>query len=147
MSENKINFDRDILLVQDKKSGKLQAVAGMDENGKIKTVKPSLKNDKLFLTVDKNSNDLGNFFKNFVSQTKNPADTGFFKMRVNGMERGVEILEGLLNHQPDARIVTESRIQPQDYVGQKQEKDSKVLLTQGEDGKLKAIAKRERTAS
>jgi hypothetical protein len=138
MAENKINYDRDILLVQDKKSGRLQAVAGMGEDGKIKTVKPSLKNDKLFLTVDKSSGDLENFFKNFLSRTENPADTGFFKMRVNGMERGVEILETMLNHQPDARIVTESRIQPQDYVGQKQ--DAKVLLTQGEDGKLKAIA-------
>jgi hypothetical protein len=59
MAENKIKYNRDILLVEDKKSGKLQAVVGMSEDGsKIRTVKPSIRNEKMFLTVEKNSGDL-----------------------------------------------------------------------------------------
>ena len=99
-----------------------------------------MRNERLFLTVGKNSGDMEKFFTNFMSRTGDPSGTAFYKMRVNGLEMGVKVLEGLLNHQPDAQIVTESRIRPQDYMGAAQKHDPKVLLTQGEDGKLKAIA-------
>lgn len=94
----------------------------------------------MFLTVKKNSGDMENFFKNIMSRPETFSGTAFYRMRVNGLERGVEILEGLLNHKPDAPSVTDSRIRPQDYVSMVQDHDPKVLLTKGEDGKMKAIA-------
>ena len=141
MEGNKINYERDILLVEDKKSGRLRAVAGMSEDGKkMITVEPNMKNEQKFLTVEKNSDNLEKFFKNVMSRPENLSETAFYKMGVNGLKQGVAVLEGLLNHQPDARIVTESRVHPKDYVSVGQDKDPKVILTQGDDGKLKAIS-------
>ncbi len=136
MDENKVNHNRDILLVRSKRSGNLQAVTGMGGDGKIKTVKPSTKNDNFFLTVDKSSNNLEKFFKDFMAQAKDPASTEFYKMGLSG----TEVLQNVINLHPNAPLVAESRVHPEDYLGQKQEQDPKVILTQGEDGKLKAIA-------
>lgn len=53
-------------------SGKIKAVAGMEPDGKPKTVEPTPKNEADFLQVDKNSNILENLIKNFLAQSKNP---------------------------------------------------------------------------
>jgi len=77
MNEN-VN-EQDVLLVADKKDNKLDVVAGIDKNGKIKSVSPKSENEPLFLKFDKQGNVLDNFFSNFRNQYKNPTHSNFSK--------------------------------------------------------------------
>lgn len=70
----------EILLVLDKEKKKIQAVKGIDENGKLETVEPRKKNQNQFMRVDKQGDFFSNFFSNFVSQLKNPTNFSFFKV-------------------------------------------------------------------
>ena len=70
----------EILLVLDKEKKKIQAVKGIDENGKLETVDPSKKNQNQFMRVDKHGDFLSNFFSNFFSQLKDPTNFSFFKV-------------------------------------------------------------------
>jgi hypothetical protein len=72
----------EILLVLDKEKKKIQAVKGIDENGKLKTVDPTKKNQNQFMRVDKNGDLFSNFCSNFFSQLKNPTNFSFFKVPV-----------------------------------------------------------------
>lgn len=70
----------DILLVFDKAKMKIQAVKGIDENGKLKTIDTNKKNQNQFMRVDKHGDLFSNFFTNFISQIKNPTNFSFFKV-------------------------------------------------------------------
>lgn len=70
----------EILLLLDKEKNKIQAVKGIDENGKLKTVEPIKKNQNQFMRVDKNGDLFSNFFSNFFSQLKDPSRFSFFKV-------------------------------------------------------------------
>src|SRR3990167_11239909 len=82
----------EILLVLDKEKKKIQAVKGIDENGKLETVDPTKENQSQFMRVDKHGDFLSNFFTNFVSQLKNPTKFSFFNGPANFV---VEIAEEL----------------------------------------------------
>jgi len=82
----------DILFVLDKEKKKIQAVKGIDENGKLETVDPTEENQSQFMRVDKHGDFLSNFFTNFVSQLKNPTKFSFFNGPANFV---VEIAEEL----------------------------------------------------
>jgi hypothetical protein len=70
----------EILLVLDKEKNKIQAVKGIDNNGKLETVDANKKNQNQFMRVDKQGDFFSNFFSNFVSQLKNPTNFSFFKV-------------------------------------------------------------------
>ncbi|SHM88003.1 DUF3945 domain-containing protein [Flavobacterium chilense] len=70
----------DILLVFDKEKMKIQAVKGIDENGKFETVDANKKNQNQFMRIDKHGDFFSNFFSNFISQIKNPTNFSFFKV-------------------------------------------------------------------
>lgn len=70
----------EILLVLDKEKNKIQAVKGIDNNGKLETVDTNKKNQNQFMRVDKQGDFFSNFFSNFVSQLKNPTNFSFFKV-------------------------------------------------------------------
>ncbi|MFH6991858.1 DUF3945 domain-containing protein [Flavobacterium sp. FlaQc-48] len=70
----------DILLVFDKEKKKIQAVKGIDENGNLRTVDPTGKNQNQFMRVDKQGDLFSNFFSNFFSQLRNPTNFSFFKI-------------------------------------------------------------------
>lgn len=69
----------DILLVLDKKKMKIQAVTGIGEDGELKTVDPTVKNQNQFMRIDKHGDFFSNFFANFLSQLKNPTRFAFFR--------------------------------------------------------------------
>jgi hypothetical protein len=83
--ETTISLDRpdeltDILLVLDKEKKKIQAVKSLDEKGNMETVAPTKNNANSFMRVDRHGNFLSNFWKNFVSELKNPTNFSFFKI-------------------------------------------------------------------
>lgn len=96
MNEN-VN-DQDVLLVANKKDNKLDVVAGIDKNGKIKAVSPKPENEPLFLKLDKQGNVLDNFFSNFHRQYKNPTHFQFFKVPANMAENLSAVLQEMLLH-------------------------------------------------
>jgi hypothetical protein len=70
----------DILLVLDKGKMKIEAVKGIDKDGKLKTLPADKKNQNQFMRVDKHGDVFSNFFTNFFSQLKNPTHFSFFKV-------------------------------------------------------------------
>lgn len=114
MAEKLNSKDRQVLLVTDAADPKaLKVVAGMDKNGKPKTVNPG--SDLAdFLNIDKNGNALENFFKKFIEQSKNPTHTGFFVM-------SVETLDKLIKIQPlDEKALEPYRVDPKRFLDERQ---------------------------
>src|SRR5690554_160459 len=70
----------DVLLVMDKEKKKIQAVTGVDENGYLKTVDATKKNQSQFMRVDRAGDLFTNFFSNFWRQLKDPTHFSFFKV-------------------------------------------------------------------
>lgn len=70
----------DILLVLNKEKMRIEAVKGIDKDGKLKTVPVDKKNQNQFMRVDKHGDLFSNFFANFFSQLKNPTHFSFFKV-------------------------------------------------------------------
>jgi hypothetical protein len=91
--------DRDVLLVKEKDSDKLQVVAGINpETGKLKTVKPKPENQQDFMRIDKHGNVLENFFTNFMRQVKDPTHFMFFKAPADNVEEAVNNLQEALKN-------------------------------------------------
>ena len=109
--------DHDLLLVKEPGDDKLKAVAGMDENGKLKTVPPTQENQPDFLRIDKHSNGLENFFSNFMRQYKDPTHFGFFKVSAEELDRNPQIVD-------DFSALSKNKVSPEDYVKPQQEQSS-----------------------
>src|SRR5699024_808690 len=70
----------DVLLVMDKEKKKIQAVTGDEENGNLKTIDATKKNQSQFMRVDRAGDLFTNFFSNFWRQLKDPTHLSFFKV-------------------------------------------------------------------
>lgn len=90
--------DQDILLVKEKDSNELKAVAGMDKDGNLKTATPKQENESQFLKIDKHGNVLENFFTNFMRQVKDPTHFHFFKAPADKVEEVSNKLESALKN-------------------------------------------------
>tara|TARA_R110002033_G_scaffold103644_1_gene151170 strand:- start:1783 stop:3240 length:1458 start_codon:yes stop_codon:yes gene_type:complete len=82
----------DILLVLNKEKMKIQAVKSIDENGKMKTINPTKKNQSEFMRVDKQGDLISNFFSNFYRQLKDPTKFTFFQVPADkALEKAKEL--------------------------------------------------------
>jgi len=110
--------DQDVLLVANKKDNKLNVVAGMGEDGKLKTLSPKQENESLFLKIDKQGNILENFFSNFNRQYKDPTHFQFFRVRSNMVETISSVLQKMLK-QPETASNKEAldrhRVSPDEF--------------------------------
>src|SRR5690606_10950681 len=70
----------DVLLVMNKEKKKIQAVTGIDENGNLKTVDATKKNQISFMRVERAGDLSTNFFSNVWRQLKDPTHFSFFKV-------------------------------------------------------------------
>lgn len=87
----------ELLLVHNKEDPKagVQAVSGIDEKGKAKTVPVNKKNENSFLKFDKNSSILENFIKNFWSQLKEPTHFRLIRMTIQDYKQNKEAIKDL----------------------------------------------------
>lgn len=118
-SNNKSGYDEqmmDILLVFDKEKKTINAVKGIDENGKLQTVPPKQEHNNDFLKVDKQGNALENFLKNFFNQLKDPTRFSFFKIAPEDTERTVKIIQENIKNPTSAadEMLDKIRIEPKD---------------------------------
>lgn len=88
--------DQEILLVTEKETNNLNVVSGINEDGTPKSVKPTKENEPAFLKIDKNADLLENFFKNFLSQSKDPTHFHFFKIPLELFESITPVLKEML---------------------------------------------------
>lgn len=110
--------DQDVLLVSEKDSNKLNVVAGINEDGTPKTVKPELKNEPEFLKIDKHGDALDNFMSNFLRQCKEPTHFHFFRVPLNAIENVVNVLETMLkdsDNPSNKKFIDEHRIFPENF--------------------------------
>lgn len=108
-----------MLLVKEPNSEKLKAVAGMDENGNLKTVPPAQAHKADFMVIDKHSNALENFFTNFMRQAKEPTHFGFFKGSSDSVESNAAEIHGLLQNPQQAENkekLDSLRLNPAEFV-------------------------------
>lgn len=113
----KVN-DQEILLVTEEGRNDLKAVTGINEDGTPKTVKPTKENEPDFLKIDKNSDLLENFFKNFLNQYKDPTHFQFFKLPLGSLDSILPVLKDMLND-PDSpsnkEKIDEYRVLPEAF--------------------------------
>lgn len=123
--------DQDVLLVKEKSESKLKAVAGFDEDGKLKTQLPKQANAASSLKIDKHRNPLDNFFTNFQRQYKNPTDFQFFKVPVNLVEKTATVLDKMLKN-PDTpsnkEMLDKHEVKPEDFSKKEEKKQDAPLI-------------------
>ena len=110
--------DQEVLLVVEKDSNELKAVAGLNEDGTPKTVKPEVKNEPDFIKIDKHGDILENFFENFMRQVKEPTHFHFFKVPLDKMENMVIGLQELLKNPENPtnkQMLDEQRVMPENF--------------------------------
>ncbi len=143
MDESKLK-DQNILLVKEKGSDELKAVAGIGKNGKLETVEAKAENASRFLMFDRNNgNELAGIMSDFNRKAGNPKDFQLFQVHYGKFEKlkeGLEEVLSLPNNAEGKELLKKYEVNPKDFAAKQAEEDPKVLLTQGEDGKLKAIA-------
>jgi hypothetical protein len=89
--------DRDVLLVRQKDSNELKAVAGMDRYG-MQIINPTQENNPDFLKIDRQGNMLENFMSNFMRQMKDPTHFQFFKIPADKVEEATKSLQAALEN-------------------------------------------------
>lgn len=138
MSEETINKPElpeqltDILLVLDKEKMKIQAVKGMDENGKLETVEPTKKNQNQFMRVDKHGDLFSNFFSNFFSQLKDPTNFRFFKVPASdAVDKAKEIQKQVNNPTTEGtKLLNDSEVKTEMQQNEKQLNENDMATTQ-----------------
>ena len=147
MDESKLK-DQNILLVKEKDSDELKAVAGIGKNGRLETVEAKAENASRFLTFDRNNgNELASIMSDFNRRAGNPKDFQLFQVRYGKFEKLKEGLEEVLSlpHNSEGKeLLKKYEVNPKDFAAKQVAEDPKVLLTQGKDGKLKAIAEEDK---
>ncbi|HMM18657.1 MAG TPA: hypothetical protein PKC47_14220, partial [Petrimonas sp.] len=69
----------DILIFEEKQSGKLSVVSDIDKSGKVQTVEPKNANGAQFLKIT-SGDMLKNFMSNFLTQYNDPARFGLHRL-------------------------------------------------------------------
>lgn len=77
----------DIIFILDKMELLLQAVTKIEQDGRYRAVQADRRNRNSFLKVDKRSNIVENFLKNFWSQVKDPTRWGILSARDQELDK------------------------------------------------------------
>lgn len=122
----------DTLLVLDKEKKKIQAVKSIEENGKMKTIAPTRRNQSQFMRVDKHGDVFSNFFSNFFSQLKNPTNFSFFKIPApTAIETAKEMQQQVNKPTPEGEeLMNTHEIKAEIHQEQKQENQNSMETAQ-----------------
>lgn len=106
------NNDNYVLVLEDrtevkneKETGKLSVVSGIDDKGNLKTTEATAANQAAFLKFNSKEGLLENFMKNFLRQFNEPTRFGLYKVVASNVEQGVDNLRTLLQNRekPDSK--------------------------------------------
>jgi len=82
----------------EKETGKLSVVSGIDEKGNLKTTEAGAANQAAFLKFNNKDGLLKNFMTNFLKQFNNPTHFGLYKVLADNVEQGVDNLRTMLQN-------------------------------------------------
>ncbi|KPE52594.1 DUF3945 domain-containing protein [Chryseobacterium indologenes] len=122
----------DILLVLDKQKNKIQAVTGIDEDGKLKTADPTKENQSQFMRVDKHGDLFSNFFSNFWRQLKDPTQFSFFKVPADeAIDKAKQMQKQVDNPTPEGKKeMKKNEVKPEPKNEHQQENKNDMATTQ-----------------
>ena len=85
--------EKDVLLVLDKRQGKVTAVKGLDNEGNLHTVEATQARSGEFLQVDKNSDMLSNFISNFFRRYQDTEGLALFRSKATEADQDARAIE------------------------------------------------------
>ena len=85
--------EKDVLLVLDKRQGKVTAVKGLDNEGNLHTVEATQARSGEFLQVDKSSDMLSNFISNFFRRYQDTEGLALFRSKATEAEQDARAIE------------------------------------------------------
>ena len=85
--------EKDVLLVLDKRQGKVTAVKGLDNEDNLHTVEATQARSGEFLQVDKNSDMLSNFISNFFRRYQDTEGLALFRSKATEAEQDARAIE------------------------------------------------------
>ena len=122
------NNDNYVLVLEDrtevkneKETGKLSVVSGIDDKGNLKTTEATAANQAAFLKFNSKEGLLENFMKNFLRQFNEPTRFGLYKVVASNVEQGMDNLRTLLQsrEKPDSKLqLAEIGVPFEDYLPQ-----------------------------
>lgn len=120
------NNDNYVLVLEDrtevkneKETGKLSVVSGIDDKGNLKTTEAIAANQAAFLKFNSKKGLLENFMKNFLRQFNEPTRFGLYKVVASNVEQGVDNLRTLLQNRekPESKLqLAEIGVPFEDYL-------------------------------
>lgn len=123
------NNDNYVLVLEDrtevkneKETGKLSVVSGIDDKGNLKTTEATAANQAAFLRFNSKEGLLENFMKNFLRQFNEPTRFRLYKVVASNVEQGVGNLRTLLQsrEKPESKQqLAEIGVPFEDYLPQK----------------------------
>ena len=105
----------------EKETGKLSVVSGIDDKGNLKTTEATAANQAAFLKFNSKEGILENFMKNFLRQFNEPTRFGLYKVVASNVEQGVDNLRTLLqsSEKPESKQqLAEIGVPFEDYLPQ-----------------------------
>ena len=143
MAENNLN-DQDILLVKEKSSDRLKALASVDGNGKIETVEATAENAGRFLKFDRNEpKELAGIMAAFNKDPDNADDFRLYRARYGKFEKDRDGLEEVLSLPRDSEgrnVLKLYEVEPGKFAtGQYDDTARTVLLVRDENGRMKVV--------
>lgn len=122
--------EQSVLLVQNEKNDELEVVSKGSEKGELKTSQPKQQNESEFLKIDKHGDILDNFLKNYFAQAKNPKHTGFYLVAMEGIEKTVQAIKGLLQSGEEGReFLSDYKVDTSNYL----QRESPTTETQSQN--------------
>lgn len=134
MSE-KLNPEEKVLLSKDV-GVKPKVVKGLGKKGNIDSVDIEKAKSSDFLVIDRHTNMLENFFKNFIKQSRNPSHTGFYVIATKMLDKAVKMSDQELE---------QYRVSPKEYIERQQNKkeDNNKQQVQNKPDKSKSKMKQD----
>lgn len=117
MAEKIKNGEPVILLVQGD-DGKLRAVTGLGQDGKMNTVAPTKENSDKFFEINPSGNVLENFYKKFSGQYEKPSHSGLYAVVSSAVDKIAAFFDKIIQVNPDDKVLEPYRVKPE---GEQQE--------------------------
>jgi len=112
MAEKIKNGEPVILLVQGE-DGRLKAVTGLGNDGKMKTVDPTKENADKFFNIDSRGNLLENFYKKFSGQYEKPSHTGLYAVVASAVDKVAAFFDKIIRINPDDKALDPYKVTPE----------------------------------
>ena len=106
----------------EKETGKLSVVSGIDDKGNLKTTEVIAANQAAFLKFNNKDGLLKNFMTNFLKQFNNPTRFGLYKVVASNVEQSVDNLRTMLQNREkleSKQQLTEIGVSFDDYLPKK----------------------------